>query len=73
MAQERGIYARMAMEGGTSWTPESALDKASAARVQEWRRERGLLDDKDFAFTFSTYEQAKLQGGFGLADRWLAA
>ena len=64
MAQEHGIYARMAMEG--AWTPESALDKASAARVQEWRRERGLLD---FAFAFSTYEQAKLQGGFGLAGQ----
>ena len=65
MAQEHGIYAL--------WTPESALDKALAARVQEWRRERGLLHDKDFAFAFSTYEQAKLQGDFGLADRWLAA
>ena len=49
MAQEHGIYARMAMEGGTSWTPESALDKALAASLPgqspESRRSSKVVPD----------------------------
>ncbi|CAJ1327947.1 unnamed protein product [Effrenium voratum] len=35
----------------------AAASLLSLASFDEWRRERGLLDDKDFAFAFSTYEQ----------------
>ena len=45
-------------------SPESALDKALAVRVQDWRRERGLLDD--FALICLQHLQA---GAFGAGSR----
>ena len=61
LALASAICARVAGEGDASWASESVLS---------WAR---VFERQHFAFALSTYEQAKLEGGFALADHWLAA
>ena len=65
MASGSGRYALEAAAGPLD--SASNLDQVQQARVREFREANRLLDDADFAFSFSTYEEAKLKGGDFLA------
>ena len=54
------------------WRAEDSLARVAGARAITWRRERGYEKDEDFAFAFSTWEEAVAVGGHFLADAWLA-
>ena len=68
MASGSGRYALEAAAGPLD--SASNLDQVQQARVREFREANRLLDDADFAFSFSTYEEAKLKGGDFLAAAW---
>ena len=40
-------------------------------KVEAWRTERLLLDDNDFAFVFSSADQAYTKAGRAVAEAWL--
>ena len=54
------------------WRAEDSLARVAGARAEVWRRERGYERDEDFAFEFSTWEEAVAVAGQHLADAWLA-
>ena len=56
----------------SGWRAEDSLARVAGARAITWRRERGYEKDEDFAFAFSTWEEAVAVGGHFLADAWLA-
>ena len=68
MASGSGRYALEAAAGPLD--SASNLDQVQQARIREFREANRLLDDADFAFCFSTYEEAKLKGGDFLAAAW---
>ena len=49
------------------WQAVDAIQQVEDQRIQAWREDNGLNLDEDFAFAFTTYEQAGL-----VADRWVA-
>ena len=54
------------------WRAEDSLARVAAARASSWRTEHGMTADADFAFAFSSWEEAAAVGGHFLADEWLA-
>ena len=45
----------------SGWRAEDSLARVAGARAITWRRERGYEKDEDFAFAFSTWEEAGWQ------------
>ena len=67
----RGRYALEATEGSEpSWSAATAIDLAQEVVVGEFRQSRNLMRDSDFAFAFSSYEEAQAVGGQFVATAW---
>ena len=67
----RGRYALEATEGSEpSWSAATAIDLAQEVFVGEFRQSRNLMKDSDFAFAFSSYEEAQAVGGQFVATAW---
>ena len=58
---------------GGHWPACEAVALVEAGRVAAWRDENGLQDDGDFAFRFSSWEQAVAGAGHVVAMAWLQA
>ena len=58
---------------GGHWPACEAVALVEAGRVAAWRDENGLQDDGDFAFRFSSWEQAVSGAGHVVAMAWLQA
>ena len=54
------------------WQAVDAIQQVEDQRIQAWRKDNGLTLDEDFAFAFTTYEQAQVMAGGLVADRWVA-
>ena len=54
------------------WQAVDAIQQVEDQRIQAWREDNGLTLDEDFAFAFTTYEQAQVMAGGLAADRWVA-
>ena len=67
-AFQPGRYAVEA--GGVEPDAASNLAKVQVARVREFREKNLLLADEDFAFAFSSYDEAVLAGGDFLGQEW---
>ncbi len=61
------IVGRPAMMAGCK---HAALAEAEAKKASTWRHGRGSEDDENFAFAFSSYEEALHEMGGALADDW---
>ena len=59
--------------GPARWAAVTALEIAARERVATWRAERGLEDDSDFAFRWSSHEEAVAGAGHAVAHEWLRA
>eukprot|EP00435_Cladocopium_sp_Y103_P051985 s268_g16.t1 len=57
--------------GGSQPDAESNLAQVEVARVREFREKYHVLADEDFAFAFSSFEEAVLAGGDFLGQEWL--
>ena len=68
-----GAYAAQAMEGEGAWSAATSLQVIAASRVREWRQKHRVQKDADFAFYFTSYEQAVRQAGHHVADAWTVA
>eukprot|EP00435_Cladocopium_sp_Y103_P033272 s2435_g8.t1 len=68
MASGHGRYATEAAAGPLD--AETNLTQVQQARVREYREKYLLFDDADFAYAFSSLEEAKLAGGDFLAAAW---
>ena len=55
-----GAYVVQAMG---AWSAATSLQVIAASRVREWRRKHRVQRDADFAFYFTSYEQAVRQAG----------
>eukprot|EP00435_Cladocopium_sp_Y103_P070786 s242_g36.t1 len=66
-----GLYPLHAMEQSDS--AETAMERVASTRVELWRSQRGLQDEQDFAFAFSSYGSAVAHGGHHVATAWLSA
>eukprot|EP00435_Cladocopium_sp_Y103_P049232 s932_g14.t1 len=49
------------------------MERVASTRVELWRSQRGLQDEQDFAFAFSSYGSAVAHGGHHVATAWLSA
>ena len=67
-ASGSGRYAAEAAAG--PFDSASNLDQVQQARVREFREANRLQDDGDFAFHFTTFEEARAHGGDLLATAW---
>ena len=65
-----GAYAVQAMEGDGAWSAATSLQLIAASRVREWRQKHRVQRDADFAFYFTSYEQAVRHH---VADAWTVA
>ncbi|CAE7730172.1 unnamed protein product [Symbiodinium sp. CCMP2592] len=72
-----GIYAVQAMEGraGAVDAPpgtaaETVVDRMAARAVNSFRERHGLQADNDFAYAFSSWEEASHNAGHAVADAW---
>ena len=72
-----GIYATQAMEsrhGAIDAPPGSAaetvVDRLAAQAVLSLRERHGLIADSDFAYAFSSWEEAAQNSGHAVADAW---
>lgn len=71
-ASSTGRRARPGGEGDDmGWSPVTALDLLTANKVAAWRDQAGMQDDGDFAFRWSSYEQAVADAGHSVALAWL--
>ena len=72
-----GIYAIQAMESaeGAVDAPagteaETVVDRLAAQNVRSFREHHGLMVDDDFAYAFSSWEEAAANAGHAVADAW---
>ena len=65
-----GAYAVQAMESDGAWSAATSLQVIAASRVCEWRQKHRVQRDADFAFYFTSYEQAVRHH---VADAWTVA
>ena len=66
-----GVYAAESLSAASA--PESAytaLGELSRQRAGQWRREHGFEDDRDFAYAFESYEEARANAGTLVAEDW---
>ena len=74
----KGYYAAQAaassLSGGDpapGWRAADSLLMIAAQRVREWREGEGLLDDNDFTYAYTDYDQVVGLAGHHVADDWL--
>ena len=65
-----GVYAAEALQSQDEDSAHSALERQARARPHQWRQQHGYVRDADFAFTFSSYEDALALPGRAVADAW---
>ena len=73
MADPLGVYAAESLSAASA--PESAytaLGEVSRQRAAQWRRQHGFEDDRDFAYAFGSYEEARATAGTLVAEAWAA-
>ena len=73
MADPLGVYAAESLSAASA--PESAytaLGEVSRQRAAQWRRQHGFEGDRDFAYAFSSYEEARATAGTLVAEAWAA-
>eukprot|EP00434_Breviolum_minutum_P029334 symbB.v1.2.025947.t1/scaffold2554.1/size89898/9 len=58
-------------EDPARWSATTALELAARERVLKWRVEHGLEEDSDFAFRWSSHEEAIASSGHSVAHEWL--
>ena len=58
-------------EDPARWSATTALELAARERVFKWRVEHGLEEDSDFAFRWSSHEEAIASSGHSVAHEWL--
>lgn len=58
-------------EDPARWSATTALELAARERVFKWRVEHGLEEDADFAFRWSSHEEAIASSGHSVAHEWL--
>ncbi|CAE7326591.1 clpC, partial [Symbiodinium sp. CCMP2456] len=49
---------------------ETVVDRMAAQAVASFRERHGLLEDNDFAYAFSSWEEAAENAGHAVADAW---
>ncbi|CAE7618810.1 unnamed protein product [Symbiodinium necroappetens] len=66
---------RSAGDGGRGGVVSSYVPPGDrcASRVREWRQKHRVQRDSDFAFYFTSYQQAVRQAGHHVADAWTVA
>ena len=74
----KGYYAAQAAASSSSggdpapgWRAADSLMMIAAQRARQWRENEGLLDDNDFAYAYTDYDQVVGLAGHHLADDWL--
>ena len=73
MADPLGVYAAESLSAASA--PESAytaLGEISSQRAAQWRHQHGFEDDRDFAYAFGSYEEARATAGTLVAEEWAA-
>ena len=55
-----------------AWQAIDAMQRIENARAVAWRQKHGLVNDEDFAFAFTNYEQAAVTAGTIVANLWVA-
>ena len=76
----KGYYAAQAAASSSSggdpapgWRAADSLRMIAAQRARQWRESEGLLDDNDFAYAYTDYDQVVGLAGHHVADHWLQA
>ena len=74
----KGYYAAQAAASSSSggdpapgWRAADSLMMIAAQRARQWREGEGLLDDNDFAYAYTDYDQVVGLAGHHVADDWL--
>ena len=74
----KGYYAAQAAASSSSggdpapgWRAADSLLMITAQRARQWRESEGLLDDNDFAYAYTDYDQVVGLAGHHVADDWL--
>ena len=74
----KGYYAAQAAASSSSggdpapgWRAADSLLMIAAQRARQWRESEGLLDDNDFAYAYTDYDQVVGLAGHHVADDWL--
>ena len=74
----KGYYAAQAAASSSSggdlapgWRAADSLMMIAAQRARQWREAEGLLDDDDFAYAYTDYDQVVGLAGHHVADDWL--
>ena len=74
----KGYYAAQAAASSSSggdpepgWRAADSLMMIAAQRARQWRENEGLLDDNDFAYAYTDYDQVVGLAGHHVADDWL--
>ena len=74
----KGYYAAQAAASSSSggdpdpgWRAADSLMMIAAQRARQWRENEGLLDDNDFAYAYTNYDQVIGLAGHHVADDWL--
>jgi len=66
----KGYHAAQAAASSSSRAADS-LRMIAAQRARQWRESEGLLDDNDFAYAYTDYDQVVGLAGHHVADDWL--
>ena len=74
----KGYYAAQAAASSSSggdpapgWRAADSLMMIAAQQARQWRENEGLLDDNDFAYAYTDYDQVVGLAGHHVADDWL--
>jgi len=74
----KSYYAAQAAASSSSgsdpapgWKAAVSLLMIAAQRARQWREAEGLLDDNDFAYAYTDYDQVVGLAGHHVADDWL--
>ena len=74
----KGYYAAQAAASSSSggdpapgWRAADSLMMIAAQRARQWRENEGLLDDNDFSYAYTDYDQVVGLAGHHVADDWL--
>ena len=74
----KGYYAAQAAASSSSggdpapgWRAADSLLMIAPQRARQWRESEGLLDDNDFAYAYTDYDQVVGLAGHHVADDWL--
>ena len=74
----KGYYAAQAAASSSSggdpapgWRAADSLMMIAAQRARQWSENEGLLDDNDFAYAYTDYDQVVGLAGHHVADDWL--